>query len=425
MIEYKIPYGGSEVKFQIPESFNVEILDGQFVPEIPDEEIKKALRCPIGSFQLSEIARKKGGEAVVVVSDITRPVPYKKFLPYIIKELQSAGISNNRIAILVATGVHRDNSKEEMIEMFGHEIVNKIRIVNHSATNDKDMVDLGKTRSDLPVIINRLFAEADIKILTGLIDLHQTAGFSGGRKSVVPGIASHKLIRIHHSFPFRSRQAVLGKLKQNLFHQSAMEAAKIVGVDFMVNVVTNSRKRIVKVVAGDLESAWLEGVKVCRRTRQIPISQRFDVVITSPGGYPRDIDLYQSQKALSPAESATYTGGNTVLVAECRDGLGGKTDTYSRWLREGKTPAEVMERFEREGWTEASSKAYMFARALHKFKITVVTENIEPKLLNNMFFDHASTMEEAIDRVLKGRGISTRICILPHASSIGISCKNG
>jgi nickel-dependent lactate racemase len=425
MIEYKIPYGGSEVKFQIPKRFNVEILDGQFVPEISDEEIKEALRCPIGSPPLSEIARKKGGDAVVVVSDVTRPVPYKKFLPYVIKELQSAGISSDRVTILVATGAHRENSKEEIMRMFGHEIVNNIRIANHSATNHKDMVDLGKTQSGLPVIINKLFAEADIRILTGLIGLHQTAGFSGGRKSVVPGIASDKLIRIHHSFPFRSRQAVLGKLKENLFHKSAMEAAKIVGVDFIVNVVTNSRKQLIGLVAGDLESAWLEGVKLCRQTRQIPILQRFDVAITTPGGYPRDMDLYQSQKALSPAESAVYAGGNVVLVAECRDGLGGKTETYAGWLREGKTPAEVMERFEREGWTEASSKAYMFARALNRFKITVVTKNIETKVLNDMFFDHASTVQEAINRVLNGRETPTRLCILPHGSSIAISCSNG
>ena len=190
-------------------------------------------------------------------------------------------------------------------------------------------------------------------------------------------------------------------------------------------MVANSRKQIVKVVAGDLESAWLEGVKFCKQTRQIPISQRFDVVITSPGGYPRDINLWQSQKALSSAESATYTGGDIILVVECRDGLGGKTDTYSRWLREGKTPAEVMERFEREGWNEGSSKAYMFARALNRFKITVVTENIEPKILNNMFLNHASTIEEAINKVLKGRKASTRICILPHGSSIAISYSNG
>jgi len=425
MIEYKIPYGDNEVKFQISKAFNIEILDGRFVPEIPDEEIKKALKCPIGSPPLSEIARKKGGNATIVVSDITRPIPYKKFLPHIIKELQNAGISNNRVTILIATGIHRENSKEERIKMFGYEIVNNIRIVNHSATNDKDMVNIGKTHSGLPVIINKLFAEADIKILTGLIGLHHAAGFGGGRKSVIPGIASDKVIKKHHSFPFRSREAALGKLKQNLFHEAAMEAGKIVGVDFIVNVVTNSRRQIVKVVAGELESAWLEGVKFCKRTCQIPISQRFDVVITSPGGYPRDIDLWQSQKALSPAESATYAGGDIILVAECRDGLGGKTDTYSRWLREGKTPAEVMERFEREGWSEGSSKAYMFARVLNKFKITVVTENIEPKILNDMFLDHTSTIEEAINKVLKGRKASTRICILPHGSSIAISCSNG
>ena len=421
MREYKIPYGDKQVRFRIPEEVDVEILDERFVPEISDEEIEKALKSPIGTPQLYEIARKKRGNATILVNDITRPLPYKKFLPWIIKELQQAGIPNNKITLLIATGAHRENTREEMVKMFGQEVVDNIRIVNHSATNDTDMINLGKTPGGLPLIINKLFAEADIKILTGLIDLHQTAGFSGGRKSVVPGISSDKLIKVHHSFPFRSREVVLGKLKDNLFHESAMEAAKMVGVDFIVNVVTNSHRKVAKVVAGDLESAWLEGVEFCKRIRMVPISEKFDITITSPGGYPRDIDFYQSQKALSPAEITTCNGGNIILVAECQDGLGGKTDTYCRWLREGKNPAEVMQRFEKEGWTEASSKAYMFARALNKFKITVVTEKIEPKILNQMFFDYASTVEEAINKIFKEHGTPRNICILPHGSSIGIN----
>jgi nickel-dependent lactate racemase len=200
-----------------------------------------------------------------------------------------------------------------------------------------------------------------------------------------------------------------------------MEAAKMAGVDFIINVVVNPAKRITKIVTGDLEEAWLSGVEFCRKIRMVPIREQFDIVVTSPGGYPRDIDLFQSQKAISPAEIATRPGGHIILVAECRDGVGSTTGTYYRWLEEAGTPAEVIERFEKEGWTEASSKAYMFARAMEKFKITVVTDRLKPEKLRNIFLDHAFSVDEAIEKALIEMGKPVTICILPKGSSIGIT----
>lgn len=149
-------------------------------------------------------------------------------MPYIIKELQKAGITNNKITLLVATGIHREVTREEMVKMFGDEVVKSFRIINHSTTDSENMVDLGETRHGIPVIIDKLFAQANIKILTGLIGLHHTAGFGGGPKSIIPGIAGYQVIKIHHSFPFRSRQAALGELEKNLFHEAVMEAARMV-----------------------------------------------------------------------------------------------------------------------------------------------------------------------------------------------------
>lgn len=419
--EYSIPYGDHYISFQLPGDLHIEVFEEKPSIEISDGEIEAAIEQPIGTAPLSEIARRKKGRAVILINDVTRPLPYRRFLPKLIREIQHSGIPSERIILLVATGVHRPLSPNEMSMMLGEEVVKEFLIVNHCATEDGEMEDLGNTPGGLPLIINKLFIQADIKILTGLIDLHQTAGYSGGRKSLVPGIAGEPLIKLHHSFPYRGREVALGKLENNLFHKSAMEVAKIVGVDFIINVVVNSSRRITKVVAGDIEEAWLSGVEFCRKTRMVPIKEKFDIVITSPGGYPRDIDLHQSQKAISPAEIATRPGGHIILVAECREGVGNKTGTYYRWLEEAGNPAEVIERFEKEGWTEASSKAYMFARAMERFKITVVTDRLKTETLRCIFLNHALSVEEAINKALLELGRSAKICILPRGSSIGIT----
>lgn len=419
--EYSIPYGDHYLFFRLPSDLYVEVFEGKPSVELSDEEIESAMDHPIGTAPLPDIVQRKKGRAVILINDITRPLPYRRFFPKLIRDLKHAGIPSERITLLVATGVHRPVSPSELSMMLGEEVVKEFSIINHCATEDEEMEDLGNTPSGLPLIINKHFVHADIKILTGLIDLHQTAGFTGGRKSIIPGIAGEPLIKLHHSFPYRGREVALGKLENNLFHISAMEAAKIVGVDFIVNVITNSSKRITKIVTGDLEDAWLLGVEFCKKTKMVTIREKFDIVITSPGGYPRDIDLHQSQKAISPAEIATRPGGYIILVAECRDGLGSQTGTYYRWLKEASHPAEVIERFEKEGWTEASSKAYMFARAMERFKIIVVSDRLKTETLRPIFLDHASSVEEAIEKALLDMGRTAKICILPRGSSIGIT----
>lgn len=253
-----------------------------------------------------------------------------------------------------------------LIQMVGKPMFSRINIVNHNSEDDRNLLHLGETRRGLSIVVNRIVAEAEVKILTGIITLHQSAGYSGGRKSIMPGVAGIQALIIHHSFPIRSYDPVLGQMHNNPFHDEALEAAQRVGVDFIINVVKNSKKEIVSVVAGDLVLAHEEGVRICDKSWKVKVQHPYDIVITSPGGYPKDFDLHQSQKAVTAAEVIVKDQGIIILVAECRDGVG----KFAKWLMDAARPEDVIDAFIQHGFTpDHSSKAFMFARALKKCDI--------------------------------------------------------
>lgn len=409
-----IPYGNQTMEAELPnEAILIEPPD---VPKLLDEAeaIKFALLNPIGASRLREIAKGRKSVAIVV-NDITRPCPTELMLDGIMEELEEAEIDYSNIKLIIATGNHRSNTPEEIEKMIGKKWYSKLISLNHSAYNEKELVYLGVTKMGVPIEVNRYFAEADLKIITGLISPHQGAGFSGGRKSVIPGISSFKTIRVHHSFPIRPRKPSMGWLEGNPFHEEALEGAKLVGVDFIVNVVQNHKKEIVAVVAGDLEKAHLAGVEIAKRANTVKIPALADITIVSPGGYPRDIDLHQSQKAIACAEMATKPGGTIILVAECRDGIG----KFGRWLKEADSPEDVIRRFEEEGYTrDASSKEFMLARALCSHKIIVVGANIDPIDLKSMFFEVEKDLQKAVAKAIREKGKDALILVLPYASEL-------
>ncbi|MCX8128456.1 MAG: nickel-dependent lactate racemase [Synergistetes bacterium] len=409
-----IPYGNKTIE--------AELLDKVIVIEAPDmprlsnemEAMKVAILNPIGTPRLREIARGKKRVAIVI-NDITRPCPTELMLDAIMEELEEAGINYANVKLIVATGNHRANTPGEIEQMIGKKWYSKLATINHSAYDESELVYVGMTAKGVPIEVNRHFVEADLRIITGLISPHQGAGFSGGRKSVVPGISSFKTIRVHHSFPIRPRKPSMGWLKGNPFHEEALEGAKLVGVDFMVNVVQNHRKEVVAVVAGDLEKAHLAGVEIARKANTVKISALADVTIVSPGGYPRDVDLHQSQKAIACAEMATKPGGIIILVAECKDGIG----KFGRWLKEASSPEDVIKRFEEEGYThDASSKDFMLARALCNHKIIVVGANIDPADLKSMFFEVEEDIQNAVAKAISEKGKDALILVFPHASEL-------
>ncbi|MCM3716377.1 nickel-dependent lactate racemase [Alkalihalobacillus oceani] len=320
---------------------------------------------------------------------------------------------DSAITLLVATGNHRPNTEEELKGMVGEANFSRFRIVNHNASDPEQLVYLGKTKHGLDVEVNRLVVEADVTITTGIITPHQTAGFSGGRKSIVPGVAGVKSLMQHHSFPIRSEEPVMGKMEHNRFHEEAVEAARKVGVDFIVNVVKNNEGHIVGVVAGDLEEAHEAGVQICRHAWELEVPELYDITIVSPGGYPKDFDMHQSQKALASAEIITKPGGSIILVAECQDGIG----SFSKLMAESRDPQEVIRRFKEDGFSSQnhSSKAYMYARALAKYHIYFISGHLDPIELKKMFFVPSETIEAAYHNAKQMCASVPKVALLPYA----------
>ncbi len=413
----RIPYGKGEIEIQIPKKNFVAALMPQYKPGLKDEAgaVRKALENPIGTKRLKEIARGRKN-AVIVVNDITRPTATHKLLPHLIQELKEGGMKEDQIQFLVATGTHRDNTKEELAGMLGKEIMDRFKVVNHHCQDDEIMVDLGKTSGGIPVVINRLFWEAELKITTATIAPHQGAGFSGGRKSVLPGIASLATLKQHHGFSMRSDKPAMGWVEGNKFHENALEAAKMAKTDFIINTVQNHRKEITQVVAGDVEKAWLEGVKASREIFEVRVPHPVDIVITTPGGFPKDIDLYQSQKSMASSELVVKEGGTVILLAECKDGVGARG--FYEWMSAATCPQDVIDRFIREGYSIGASKAWLFSRCLKRSDLIVVSKHIDVKTLKEMFTQRADTFDRAIQMALAKHGENAQIILLKNGSDM-------
>lgn len=410
----RIPIGEKTVEARVPNL--VRVAEPARIPGVADPraEVRRAIASPIGSRPLRELAAGRR-RAVIVVNDITRPYPGRLMAEEIIRELHAAGMRDDQIALLIAYGQHRENTEEELLGLYGPELTRRYRIVHHHANAPEENVTVGVTQGGVPVSVNRFYMESDLKILTGCIAPHQFAGFSGGRKSVIPGIADIKAVKRHHSFPIRPEKISLGILENNRFHLEALEAARITGVDFIVNSVDNAERELVACVAGDLEAAFLAGVEISRKVWTVEFPVRPRIVIVSPGGYPRDFDLHQSQKAIGCAELLLPEGGGLILCAECRDGAGKPGEL----LRQAKSPDEVIDDFLTNGLKpNGNGKAYMLARAAKKFTIALAGSRIPQAALRDMFLDGYDTIEEAISVMLRRFGPDAPIAVVPHASEI-------
>ena len=420
-MKVKLPYGESSLTLEVPDHSRVVIPEEATGVADIRAEIRRAIDNPIGTPLLEQLAAGKS-DAVIVINDITRPAPSGIMLEELLRDLSHAGIKEDKVTVVIATGNHRPNTGEEIKDMIGPGLASRLRVFNHDCDDSNNLTSLGHTDSGLPVWINRRVAGGAFKIATGLITPHHGAGYSGGRKSVMPGVAGLKTLNRHHSLPIRPYHPAYGWMKANPFHEEAVKVARMVGVDFILNVVKNSCGQVVAAVAGELEMAHEHGVSICQKSWQLDLPHRYDVVIVTPGGYPRDIDLHQSQKAMSTAEMVADEDGAIVLLAECRDGIG----KYADWLKKAKTPRDVIARFECEGFTkDHSSKAFMCARALEHYSVHLYCDGIPADEATQMFFKPAKTAQAAIDAALAVKGPDARVLVLPQAASCVPCVKNG
>lgn len=410
----QLPYGQTHLNISAPA--DAVVAKPGSLPAVPDARaaVADAIAAPIGSPRLRDLARGKT-TATIVINDITRPTPTQLLVEELLAELGCAGIRDADVTLLVATGNHRPNTPDELAHMVGSALAERLRIVNHDGADASQLVVIGTTPRGVKVDVNRLVVESDLTILTGTIAPHQTAGFSGGRKSIMPGVASHEALRTHHSYPIRSLLPVMGQIEHNHFHEEAVAAARMVGVDFIVNAVKNIDGDVVAVVAGDLEAAHLRGVELCKESWQVTLPQQFDISIVSAGGYPKDIDLHQAQKAISAAELVTRKGGPIVVVAECRDGTG----KFAKALHKAASPQDVIDRFLTEGFQadEHTSKAFLFARALVDHPIFIVSDQLAVDDVDGMFMTcvRPSSVDALVASLCSPSAISRSVLVAPNA----------
>ncbi len=413
MVDVWLPYGKTEVCARIPAKNFLGKIEPKEKPGVDDAiaEIKRALQEPIGTKRISEIA-KPGDKVAIVVDDFTRPAPSHLMVPPILEELNNAGVKNEDITIIFACGTHRPVTDEEARRLLGEEIAGKIKYVSHNCSA-KDHVYVGTTKTHgTKVYLNRIFVEADVKILTGDVGLHYYAGYGGGRKSILPGISSCETIQHNHAMLLH-KNAHTGILEGNPIHEDMMEAAELAKIDFILNVVLNSKGEIVRAFAGDWRKAFYEGVKLVDEMYKVPVERKADIVVVSCGGHPFDIDLYQAYKAVDGALEVIKRGGVIVWVAECSEGYGNQV--FYEWMKKYRTLKEV-ERAIKRKFKLGGHKAYYLLKALEKAKIILVSVMPDYYAMDIFKLRTSRSVNEAIDEAFRIAGKNAKVWAIPYGN---------
>lgn len=399
MAKLKLPYYKEYIEYDIPDERVAGILEPKIVvsnASLTEEEIvEDALNHPIGSLKLSELAINKK-HIVIISSDHTRPVPSHITMPILLKHLRKNN-PNVLITILIATGMHRASTYEELINKYGEKIVKEEHIVIHNAYQDEDMTFKGILPSGGELWVNKLVDEADLLISEGFIEPHFFAGFSGGRKSVLPGIASKKTVLWNHNARFiADKNARAGSIAENPIHKDMLYAAKQAKLSFILNVIINSEKKIIKAFAGDLEEAHAHGCQVVNDIACVkPIYA--DIIITTNGGYPLDQNIYQTVKGMTAGEACVNEGGVIIILSSCADGTGG--DFFYKLLadfKDAKSAYQNLNDVAPENTEFDQWEAQILARILCKANVIIVSKHCNPTIINNMHIMHAYTLDEAI-----------------------------
>lgn len=379
--------------------------------------VEASLDHPIGSPKLEDLARGKKN-IVIISSDHTRPVPSKIITPILLRRIRSAQPDAN-IKILVATGFHRPSTQQELIDKYGQEIVDHEQIVMHVATDDAAMVKIGTLPSGGECIVNRTAAEADLLLAEGFIEPHLFAGFSGGRKSVLPGISSYKTIMANHCSEFiNSPKTRPGILQDNPIHKDMLYAAKTAGLRFILNVILNGERDIIASFSGGLEEAHAEGCKFLTSLASVS-KVPCDITVVTNGGYPLDQNIYQAVKGLTSAEATNKTGGVIIMIAGLADGTGGK-GFYDN-LAQCKTPQEFLDRVshvDRRHTVPDQWESQVLARILSCHHVIMVSDLIQPEIVKAMHMEHAKTFDEALQRAYQLQGRNARIAVIPDGLAV-------
>ncbi len=417
-----VPYGDGALEAELPDGVDVTVIGpgcglGEEVappaaPSAADEqaEIRRALAEPIGAPRLADLA-SSARKAAVVVSDITRPCPSYRFLPALLDELASLAPEN--VSILFALGGHRGHTREEQVRLVGGEVAaSGVRLVDLDASR---CVPVATTSRGTRLEVFRDYLDADLRVCTGNIEYHYFAGFSGGAKAVVPGLCSYAAIRDNHSMML-APTAKAGIIDGNPVREDIDEAGELIGIDFIFNVLLDEQKRIVSAVAGHYLEAHRAGAELYDRRCDLRVPEATDVVIASPGGRPKDINLYQAQKTLDNVAGAVRDGGVVVLVARCREGFG--QEVFEQWMTGMGSPQVLIDRIQRE-FVLGGHKAAAIAGLLARADVYLVSE-FPDEVVRSMCMTPFSTVDAAVAAALEQAGDDARCLVVPHGSRVTV-----
>jgi len=417
MATIELKYGKRSFSCQIPQAKCLQV-DQPLSPPVTEQEIRLALTHPIASPPLKTIIQT-GEKVVIVTSDITRYSGSEIYLPILVDELNSYGIPDGDIEIVIALGIHRKQTEEEHRKIVGS-LYGRIVVYDHECDDPAELVDLGATASGLPVQINRRVVAADRVIVTGTIGFHYFAGFGGGRKGLVPGVASHETCMASHFAVFnppeiggKHPRAVTGVLEGNPVDRNLVEAARLVKPDFLFNTVLSPQKEIIGLFCGDLEQAHRKGCELVCDLFQIALPQPADLVVISCGGEPKDINFIQAQKALDYGSRAVKEGGTIIFLAACRDGFG--YPTFFDWFRYqdlNEFEAELRKNYQINGQT-----AHATLSKAQRYRIILVSE-LSAKETGTMGMEKADNLQSALDLILPEMDEGAEIVVIPNGGMV-------
>jgi nickel-dependent lactate racemase len=418
-MEVAFAYGLRTLPVEIPDPpetgpARVDVLRKATVAPLPDPraKLREALASPIASPPLTELARGRR-DAVIVVSDATRPVPNATLLPPILDALEAGGLPGEAVTVQIATGLHRPATPEEIERILGTELSRTLRVVQHDARDASSHVALGRTRGGLPIEIDRFFLESDLRIVTGLVEPHLMAGYSGGRKAVCPGLASAGTIRFAHGPAMLEGRVGAGLVDGNPLHEALVEAARRAGVHFAVNVALGRERRIAGLFCGDLEASHGAAIDFVAQESSASLAEPADIVLTSAGGAPLDATFYQAIKGIAAAAAIVRPGGVILLCASLSEGVG--SPAFEACLRQSAGAAAFEAKlldpdfFSIDQWMAQS-----LCQALRRARVLLYSDGLPRDRLEGLFVEVVDSPEEGLAIALRETGTQARIACIPE-----------
>jgi lactate racemase len=418
MQSYALPFGHGTIKLRLETAAQItQVLPSPVVPAAdPVATIVAALANPLGGRTLADLLPRRSGRTptvAVAINDKTRPVPHNLLLPPLLRALEALGLPPEAIRLIIATGTHIPTSPEDFGEVLPPDILDRYPVISHDC-DAGDLVVLGNTSRGTPIQMNRSYMDADLRIAVGNVEPHHFAGYSGGVKSGAIGLAGRTTITTNHRLLLDPR-AVLAIYEDNPLRQDIEELGAAARINFVLNVVMNDNRQIVAAFAGEPSAVMTAAIPEVRRIYEVEVPEPFDVMIASPGGYPKDINLYQAHKSVSCANRVTREGGVIILVAACEDGAG--SQGYEDFMGRGFPSHEaVMEQFVQEPFRIGPHKAFIFARdAVRLSRIWIVSE-MEPERIRRLLLT-PGTLDEAVRSAIAPLPATARIGIMPYGNA--------